>query len=325
VSTVLEFRSVWKQFGGAAVVKNVSLEVRPGEFFALIGPSGCGKTTTLRLVAGFEQPDSGAVVLNGVDVQGTPPYRRDVSTVFQNYALFPHLTVAENVAFGLRQRRHLAEAERNRRVSEMLDLVQLRGKEQRLPKQLSGGERQRVALARSLVLGPSVLLLDEPLSALDPQLRRHMRAELKALQKRVGVAFLFVTHDREEALALSDRVGVMNRGELLETGRGEDVYRKPRTRFAAEFLGDVNWMEPGCGVRPEAVSICCAPTRDTERCRAALAESIEFLGSRLRVRMRFEGGGIGIAESALNGRVPQAGERVWAAWRAEDEIRDAAD
>src|ERR1700681_2906924 len=207
MNAVLELRGVSKHFSTHAAVKGVWLSIEKGEFFALLGPSGCGKTTTLRMIAGFEEPSGGEIRLNGANIDHLKPYQRNVSTVFQNYALFPHLTVQQNVEFGLRRR---AENHVEKRVREVLELVQLSDKGSRHPSEISGGERQRVALARSLVLAPDVLLLDEPLSALDPNLRKQVRAELKELQRRVGITFLFVTHDQEEALSMADRLGVMN-------------------------------------------------------------------------------------------------------------------
>src|SRR5208337_3850794 len=229
---VLELRAVSKHYPSHHAVNGVSLDLARGEFFSLLGPSGCGKTTTLRLVAGFEEPTHGEIRLNGSSIQHLKPYQRNVSTVFQNYALFPHLTVRENVEFGLRRR---GENNIEARVREALEMVQLAGKESRRPAELSGGERQRAALARSLVLAPDVLLLDEPLSALDPALRKQVRAELKNIQRRVGITFLFVTHDQEEALSLSDRLGVMNQGRLEQVGTPQDIYLRPRTRFVASF------------------------------------------------------------------------------------------
>src|SRR5712671_1164475 len=260
MNAVLELREVSKHFATHAAVNGVSLSIEKGEFFALLGPSGCGKTTTLRLIAGFEEPTDGEIRLNGANIHHLKPYQRNVSTVFQNYALFPHLTVQQNVEFGLRRR---AENHVDKRVREVLELVQLAGKESRYPSEISGGERQRVALARSLVLAPDILLLDEPLSALDPNLRKQVRAELKELQRRVGVTFLFVTHDQEEAMSLSDQIAVMNNGRLEQVGTPEGIYLRPRTRFVAGFLGAVNWID-GIGVRPEATRI--SRTAAGERC-----------------------------------------------------------
>jgi spermidine/putrescine transport system ATP-binding protein len=230
-----------KIFDDVVAVDAISLHVEAGEFFSLLGPSGCGKTTTLRLVAGFEQPSSGQILLDGSDVAGIPPYRRNVNTVFQSYALFPHLRVFDNVAFGLR-RAGVEKSEVRRRVAEALALVELTGLERRKPSQLSGGQQQRVALARVLVLQPAVVLLDEPLGALDAKIRRALQVELKALQERVGLTFIYVTHDQEEALTMSDRLAVMNGGRVEQIGPPRLVYEQPQTTFVADFLGISNLL-----------------------------------------------------------------------------------
>jgi spermidine/putrescine transport system ATP-binding protein len=237
----VELVALTKRFTDVAV-DGIDLTVDSGEFFSLLGPSGCGKTTTLRLVAGFEQPTSGTVLLDGVDVTGIAPHRRNVNTVFQSYALFPFLSVFDNVAFGLRSR-HLGKPEVSRRVGEALELVQLTGFAKRRPGMLSGGQQQRVALARALVLNPSVLLLDEPLGALDAKLRRSLKVELKALQERVGVTFIYVTHDQEEALTMSDRLAVMHAGKIVQLGRPRQIYEEPADTYVADFLGVSNLME----------------------------------------------------------------------------------
>jgi spermidine/putrescine transport system ATP-binding protein len=226
---------------GFTAVDHIDLEVNDGEFFSLLGPSGCGKTTTLRMIGGFEQPTEGRIELQGVDVTWLPPYRRNVNTVFQNYALFPHLTVYENVAFGLR-RRKVATDEIRKRVLEMLELVELPGYERRKPSQISGGQAQRIALARALINRPAVLLLDEPLGALDLKLRKQMQVELKRIQKEVGITFIYVTHDQEEAMTMSDRIAVMNRGRYEQLGDPEALYERPQTRFVAGFLGVSNLL-----------------------------------------------------------------------------------
>jgi len=228
-----------KRFGELEVLKGITLEVKKGEFFTLLGPSGCGKTTLLRLVGGFELPDAGRIVLSGRDLTGLPAHRRPVNTVFQNYALFPHLTVYENVAFGLRSRR-FPEAVIRSKVEYALGLLRLESLVHRYPHQLSGGQKQRVALARALVNEPEVLLLDEPMSALDAKLRAEVQVELRNLQRRLGATFILVTHDQEEAMAVSDRIGVMEGGVLLQVGTPDEVYERPRTRFVAEFLGVAN-------------------------------------------------------------------------------------
>ena len=237
----IELVALTKRFTDIAVDR-VDLTVDSGEFFSLLGPSGCGKTTTLRLIAGFEQPTGGTILLDGVEMTNTPPHRRNVNTVFQSYALFPFLSVFDNVAFGLRNR-HLTKADMNKQVGEALDLVQLTGFEKRRPGMLSGGQQQRVALARALVLHPSVLLLDEPLGALDAKLRRSLKVELKALQERVGITFLYVTHDQEEALTMSDRLAVMNAGRIVQLGTPRTIYDEPADTYVADFLGVSNLME----------------------------------------------------------------------------------
>lgn len=241
-------REVTKRFPGVrggdpvTAVDNVDMQIRDGEFFSLLGPSGCGKTTTLRMIAGFEYPSAGSIQIFGDEVGLEPPNQRPVNTVFQSYALFPHMTVEDNVAFGLRMRR-LGRSETQDRVNDALELVQLQGHGQRRPKQLSGGQQQRVALARALVNHPKVLLLDEPLGALDLKLRQAMQIELKQLQERIGITFIYVTHDQEEALTMSDQIAVMDQGRLLQIGTPTDIYDRPRTRFVADFIGDTNLLD----------------------------------------------------------------------------------
>ncbi len=236
----IELVSLTKRFAEVAV-DNIDLQIASGEFFSLLGPSGCGKTTTLRLIAGFEEPTAGKILLDGQDVSAVPPHRRNVNTVFQSYALFPFLTVYDNVAFGLRNK-HLSKTEIDERVYSALDLVKLRSFEKRRPGQLSGGQQQRVALARALVLQPSVLLLDEPLGALDAKLRRSLKVELKSLQEQVGITFLYVTHDQEEALTMSDRLAVMRDGKIVQIGVPTEVYEQPADTYVADFLGVSNLM-----------------------------------------------------------------------------------
>jgi spermidine/putrescine transport system ATP-binding protein len=237
----IELVALTKRFTEVAV-DNIDLDIASGEFFSLLGPSGCGKTTTLRLIAGFEQPTAGRILLDGADVSAIPPNKRNVNTVFQSYALFPFLNVYDNVAFGLRHR-HLTKPELDSRVRSALELVHLTQFEKRRPGQLSGGQQQRVALARALVLQPSVLLLDEPLGALDAKLRRSLKVELKALQEQVGITFLYVTHDQEEALTMSDRLAVMRDGKIVQLGRPTEVYEEPSDTYVADFLGVSNLME----------------------------------------------------------------------------------
>ncbi len=246
--SAVTFEGVCRFFGDVKAVDNVSMSVRDGEFFSMLGPSGSGKTTCLRLIAGFDRPSAGRIMLYDQDVSQLPPYERDVNTVFQDYALFPHMTVSENVAYGL-MIKQVPKLERQRRVAEMLDLVRLPGMTARKPGQLSGGQRQRVALARALILNPKVLLLDEPLGALDLKLRQQMQMELKAIQKRVGITFIYVTHDQEEALTMSDRIAVFNQGKVEQVGTPTDIYEHPATPFAAGFVGVSNLIRGEMAVR----------------------------------------------------------------------------
>jgi spermidine/putrescine transport system ATP-binding protein len=264
----VELDRVTKRYGDATAVDGVSLSIQPGEFISLLGPSGCGKTTTLRMIAGFEQPDEGDIRISGRSVLGAPPYRRDVNTVFQAYALFPHMSVAENVAYGLQQRR-TPKSEVRQRVSDALDLVQMRRFADRKPTQLSGGQQQRVALARALVNRPAVLLLDEPLGALDRQLREEMQLELKLLQSRLGITFVFVTHDQGEALSMSDRIAIMRDGRVEQLADADTIYARPASAYVAAFVGQQNFfrgtaLDGGTavdsvhglvrGIRPDAVA-----------------------------------------------------------------------
>ena len=258
---------VVKKFGEMVAVDHINLEVQAGEFFALLGPSGCGKTTTLRMIGGFEAPTSGLIELKGEDVTWLPPYKRHVNTVFQNYALFPHLTVYENVAFGLRRSR-VADAEVKGRVTEMLNLVELPGFERRKPTQLSGGQAQRVALARALINRPAVLLLDEPLGALDLKLRKQMQVELKRIQQEVGITFIFVTHDQEEAMTMSDRIAVMNHGRYEQLADPASLYERPRTRFVAGFLGVSNLLATTPDGTPTATRSAGWPMDPPSACRS---------------------------------------------------------
>ena len=265
MTAAVTLTNVSRHFGSVRAMDAVDLEVAPGEFFAMLGPSGSGKTTCLRLIAGFEQPSSGHISIFGEAVEGVPPYRRNVNTVFQDYALFPHMNVIDNVAYSLMLRK-VAKAERRLQAEAALDLVKLAGYGERRPGQLSGGQRQRVALARAIVNRPKVLLLDEPLGALDLKLRENMQEELKALQKTLGITFIFVTHDQGEALSMADRVAVFSDGKVMQVGTPEDVYRRPNTRFVADFVGSSNVLPPAlveriagvrrwASLRPEAIGL----------------------------------------------------------------------
>ncbi len=241
-NALLRLSGLEKSIEGTQILRGISLDVQPGEFVTLLGPSGCGKTTTLRIIAGLLSPDAGTVSLDGRDITNLAPEKRDVNTVFQNYALFPHMNVEKNISYGLRVR-GVKKPEWQRRVAEMLRLVQLEGYEKRMPSQLSGGQRQRVAIARAVVLNPKLLLLDEPLGALDLKLRQQMQQELKDIQKRLGIAFIYITHDQEEALNMSDRIAIMREGQFEQIGTPEEIYEHPQTRFAAGFIGQTNLIE----------------------------------------------------------------------------------
>jgi putative spermidine/putrescine transport system ATP-binding protein len=301
--TAVIFSKVSRHFGDVKAVDSVDLEIRGGEFFSLLGPSGSGKTTCLRLIAGFDRPTMGKIMLYGQDVSKLPPYERDVNTVFQDYALFPHMTVGENIAYGLMIKK-VSKADRDRRVDDMLDLVQLSGMHWRKPSQLSGGQRQRVALARALINDPKVLLLDEPLGALDLKLRQQMQVELKALQKRVGITFIFVTHDQEEALTMSDRIAVFNQGKIEQIGSPAEIYEHPATGFVAGFVGVSNLVsgelaqritgsDATFSIRPEKIRLASS----AEKTGAGTivvdgrVRDIVYLGLYTRYLVELQGGG----------------------------------
>jgi putative spermidine/putrescine transport system ATP-binding protein len=315
-----------KAFGDVAAVRDVDLEVRTGDFFTLLGPSGSGKTTTLRLIAGFERPDSGRVELAGADVTGTPPYERDVNTVFQDYALFPHMDVMDNVAYSLRVR-GVGKAERARRVDEALRVVQLSGLGDRKPLQLSGGQQQRVALARALVNEPRVLLLDEPLGALDLKLRQEMQIELKRIQKEVGITFVYVTHDQEEALTMSDRIAVFNEGRIEQVAPPAELYEHPATEFVAGFVGTSNVVEIDgrrLSIRPEKIRIVPTdsdPSPGLQSAEGRIAEVV-YLGVITRYVVDLDDDGTIVAvrqnlESTSQQALEEAGRRVRLEWRPE--------
>lgn len=285
---------ITKYYGDQIAVDDLSLTVQPGEFISLLGPSGCGKTTTLRMIAGFEQPDAGDIRISGASVLGQPPYRRNVNTVFQAYALFPHMTVAENVAYGLQQRK-TPKAEIRARVAEALDLVQMRGFADRKPTQLSGGQQQRIALSRALVNRPAVLLLDEPLGALDRQLREEMQLELKLLQSRLGITFVFVTHDQGEALSMSDRIAIMRHGRIEQIADADTVYARPASAYVAAFVGQQNFFTGAVTDDGSAVDSPVARVRATAQGLAGLATGQAAVRPEF-VRIAADGG----AEASVN-------------------------
>jgi putative spermidine/putrescine transport system ATP-binding protein len=316
MTPAVSFRKVSRHFGQVRAVDAVDLDIRPGEFFAMLGPSGSGKTTCLRLIAGFEQPTSGHIEISGESAVGVPPYRRNVNTVFQDYALFPHLNVLDNVAYGLMVK-GVGKAERLKAAEDALKLVQLPGYGTRRPGQLSGGQRQRVALARALVNQPQVLLLDEPLGALDLKLRENMQEELKALQKSLGITFVFVTHDQGEALSMADRVAVFNDGRIMQVGTPEQIYQKPQTRFVADFVGSSNVLPPDFvqrwsgqrrwgSLRPEQIRILRQAEGEGVPARVV---SMHYLGAATRIALETDG--LKLHASVPAGQaVPQTGEGV---------------
>jgi putative spermidine/putrescine transport system ATP-binding protein len=331
----IELQRARRAFGSVVALDGVSLAIAQGEFFALLGPSGSGKTTCLRLIAGFDRPDDGRILLDGRDVTDAPPYERNVNTVFQDYALFPHMTVAENVAYGPRVR-GVAASDRRKRALEMLDLVRLGEFGDRRPNQLSGGQKQRVALARALVNQPRVLLLDEPLGALDLKLREEMQAELKGLQQRLGITFVFVTHDQGEALSMADRVAVFSEGRIEQLDTPRELYARPRTAFVANFVGSANVLDAALAgrltgreapfaIRPELIEILPveAPVgADLLACEGTL-EDVLYHGASSRCHVRVAGDtvlAVARAESAGTEPLPQPGTRVRLTWRPEDAV-----
>lgn len=298
----IRFDKVSRHFGDVKAVDEVSLEIQDGEFFSMLGPSGSGKTTCLRMIAGFDRPTSGSIFLYGQEVSNLPPYERDVNTVFQDYALFPHMNVVDNIAYGLMIRK-VPKAERRKRVEETLELVRLSGFAERKPSQLSGGQRQRVALARALINHPKVLLLDEPLGALDLKLRQQMQAELKAIQKRVGITFIFVTHDQEEALTMSDRIAVFNEGRIQQVGTPSEVYEQPTSPFVAGFVGTSNLISGEVAqritgspemfsIRPEKIYLDTAKNKPEQGmlCVDGVVRDVVYLGLFTRYLVEIEGG-----------------------------------
>lgn len=355
--TILEIKGVHKQFGTNAVLQGINLNLRRGEFFTLLGSSGCGKTTLLRILAGLEQPSQGQVVLNGEDITAQPANKRNINTVFQSYALFPYMNVYSNIAYGLKIKK-VDKKEIKKRVAEMLDIIQLPGFEKRMPDQLSGGQKQRIATARALINKPDILLLDEPLGALDLKLRKQMQQNLKELQQQLGITFVYVTHDQEEALNMSDRIGVMNHGVFEQVGTPEEIYNNPKTRFVADFIGDTNLLEaqvrekngdglyelslrgdaiqarsdlvlePGenvsISVRPEKIRL--SYKSDSEHLSEAfkLAGKVlnnYFVGATVRTAIRLDNETELIVSNGQNIEgLPEAGRSVWVSWRPTDAV-----
>lgn len=319
----ITLRGVTKRFGGQLAVHDVDLDIAQGEFFTMLGPSGSGKTTLLRLIAGFEVPDAGTIILEGVDVTGLPPYQRGVNTVFQDYALFPHFSVAQNVAYGLRVRR-VPASERRERVERVLDMVRMSAFADRRPTQLSGGQRQRVALARAIVNEPSVLLLDEPLGALDLKLRQEMQVELKRIQRQIGITFIYVTHDQEEALTMSDRLAVFRDGTIEQIGHPSEVYEQPASEFVASFVGTSNVVETNLGravVRPEKIELSSTSLASGELGGTGHITDVAYLGMVTRYTVAMDEGDTMSAvrqNSSLERQTFTIGDRVTVAWKLHD-------
>jgi putative spermidine/putrescine transport system ATP-binding protein len=326
----VQLRGVVKHFGDVVAVAGVDLEIASGEFFAMLGPSGSGKTTILRMIAGFERPTAGTILLDGRDVTRVPPFDRDVNTVFQDYALFPHMSVADNVAYGLKVKR-VPKAERGRRVDEVMATVRLHDFGKRRPQQLSGGQRQRVALARALVNKPAVLLLDEPLGALDLKLREEMQVELKAIQQEVGITFVFVTHDQQEALSMSDRVAVFNEGRIEQVGTPTEVYEQPVTEFVAGFVGTSNLLKGDAAaailgssgtftVRPEKIRIVdrVENVREGLLSTSGTVRDVQYLGAHTRYRVTLDAGGELVVDSQnIAGVLAEPSQPVRLVWERE--------
>ncbi len=333
----VSLEGVEKRFGDVVAVHGIDLEIGDGEFFAMLGPSGSGKTTTLRMIAGFERPSAGRIRLHGEDVSTLPPFERDVNTVFQDYALFPHMSVADNVGYGLMVRR-VPKAERAARVADALRIVRLEGYDARRPAQLSGGQRQRVALARALVNRPRVLLLDEPLGALDLKLREQMQVELKEIQHRVGITFIYVTHDQGEALAMSERIAVFNQGRLEQVGTPAEIYERPRTAFVAGFVGTSNLLEGEVAravlgtlgvftIRPERIRMAepGSPVGDQDCCATGTIREVVYLGDETRYVVSLDARAELIVTqqnlviSSMDA-VARRGERVLLVWQRRDAL-----
>lgn len=347
----ISFRGVSKCYGAEVAVDQIDLEIRAGEFLSILGPSGCGKTTSLRMLAGFEAPDTGSIEISGVNVTNDPPYRRDINTVFQSYGLFPHMTVAQNIAYGLKQKR-IAKAELVQRVREALDMVKMLPFADRRTSQLSGGQQQRIALARALVNRPSVLLLDEPLAALDRKLREEMQVELKLMQQRLGITFVFVTHDQQEALSMSDRIAVMRNGRVQQIGTPDDVYDRPANVFVAGFVGQQNFLRgivspsgtsietaectvvmahPVSGayrgaeylaaIRPESVRILEHPPERTENVLSGILSNVSHLGDVLQsVVITAAGVEILVRAPRSSEGVHAIGSMVWCIWEPQQAL-----
>ncbi|QDX91701.1 ABC transporter ATP-binding protein [Brevibacterium sp. JNUCC-42] len=321
MKTIIHLDSVEKSFNDQVVIPAFSLSIQEGEFITLLGPSGCGKTTLMRMISGFEEPTSGHIYLDGKDVTNIAPYQRDMNMVFQHYALFPHMTVAENILFGLKMK-NVPQAEQKTRLEEVLHFTQLTEYQKRKPKQLSGGQQQRVAIARAIINNPRVLLLDEPLGALDYQLRKNLQVELKNIQRNLGITFIYVTHDQDEAMSMSDRIAVVNQGRIEQLGTPEEIYYKPTSLFVATFIGENNIMNTKAGllgVRPEKIRLYKENEEVAQHKSQGIIEDIIFLGNIFKVFVRAEDDIVITAHLYEKGSWYK-GERVGVFWAEEDEV-----
>ncbi|MGE7274011.1 ABC transporter ATP-binding protein [Brevibacillus panacihumi] len=324
MKTIIQLDTIEKQFAGSVVVPPFSLSIEEGEFLTLLGPSGCGKTTLLRMIAGFEEPTSGEIYLDGKPLSQVPPYKRDMNMVFQQYALFPHMTVEQNILFGLKMKK-VNGAEQQQRLEEVLQYVQLSELRKRTPKQLSGGQQQRVAIARAIINNPKVLLLDEPLGALDYQLRKSLQLELKNLQKNLGITFIYVTHDQEEAMAMSDRIAVMNKGRIEQIASPAEIYNRPQTMFVATFIGENNiFQEDGTctAVRPEKLKLYPRDVESEKHKKTGRITDVVFLGNLRKIYIRLDGTEMSVLahQYANEGYDWQVDHQVAIGWSQTDEV-----
>lgn len=324
MKNIISIESVEKKYGNDTVIPSINLGIKEGEFVTILGPSGCGKTTLLRMIAGFEKPTSGRIILDGTDITNLEPFKRDMNLVFQHYALFPHMTVEKNITFGLKMK-GIKEKEQQERLEEVLRLTQLHEFKNRRPNQLSGGQQQRVAIARAIINNPKVLLLDEPLGALDAKLRKNLQRELKSLQKNLGITFIFVTHDQEEAMSMSDRIIVMNNGKIEQIGTPEEIYQNPKSLFVSTFIGENNVVEKPHGIftiRPENLNISKENLTEDEHSLIGTVEDFEYLGSlrKIYVRVKKYDTVLVATQSIQKDESFDLGEEVQVYWNESDEV-----
>ncbi|WP_369900539.1 ABC transporter ATP-binding protein [Bacillus manliponensis] len=324
MKNIIKVEAVEKHFGDQVIIPPLSLNIKEGEFLTILGPSGCGKTTLLRMIAGFEKPTIGSILLDEEKINDLPPYKRNMNLVFQHYALFPHMTVEKNICFGMKMQ-NVSEAEQKQRAEEAMRLTQLTDFRNRKPAKLSGGQQQRVAIARAIVNNPRVLLLDEPLGALDFKLRKDLQRELKGLQRNLGITFIYVTHDQEEAMSMSDRIVVMNKGQIEQVGTPKEIYNKPKTLFVATFIGENNIVKKGeeyVSIRPENMKIIPVESEVTKGYRLGHIEDVEFVGNMEKLYIRDEKTSelLMTYQNAEEAAKWSIGDNVYVGWEQEDEV-----